>query len=152
MLFCLELCLNTDPHWVLQTQGAYRALIAKQRCVHAHTRTHIQTQRHTARLSGIIRIILKHRRRSLTPSYLQSHSCGRGGSRGGRASRWGQCLRPSAVLGGAPVSLGQGGGGGGGRSMAEGVVGVPASAAPMLLCANASSAQGCRARHSALIG
>lgn len=43
-----------------------------------------------------------------------------------------------------PVSVGQRGGG---RSVVEGVVGMPASTAPMLMPADASLAQGRRARH-----
>lgn len=61
--------------------------------------------------------------------------------------RWCQCLRPSAGLGGAPVSVGQRGGG---RLVVEGVVGMPASTAPILLPTNASSAQGRRAEHPVL--
>lgn len=80
----------------------------------------------------------------VTYFYLQSHSCDRGGSRGGWASVWRQCLLPSAGLGGVPVSVGQRGGG---RSVMEGVVGMSASTASMLMPADASSAQGRRAEH-----
>lgn len=58
---------------------------------------------------------------------------------------WRQCLRPSEGPEGVPNAAGQRGGGG--RSVVEGVVGMLASTAPMLMPADASSAEGRRARH-----